>query len=169
MSTMARLALLAVVMLTAALGALFAPLSMLRAWGCLGALLNPSDTIIEHQHALSEVGVLRPRPKMLPACSTEAAWSLGEEQQAVSRLNISAVLRLTAWGRCHWFWKNEWISSKVEKSRSYGPTRAAQHALTSLGPAAHLVDAGANVGTQLRRLPSAITRLASKATPEMPH
>lgn len=92
-----------------------------------------------HVHALSKVGSLQGNPN-LPRCHDTAGWPKpGWPKGWVE-------LRLTAWGRCHWVWQNEHIGTSVQKTRSYGPTRSAQHALARLGSSAHLVDIGANVG-----------------------
>ena len=98
-----------------------------------------------HEHAIATVGVLQPAPMLLPSCPV-ASLNGSKTQRRVLKMKTRVVLRTTAWGTCHWMWNAEWISEKVRDMRSYGPTRTAQRALVSLGPSAHLVDVGANVG-----------------------
>lgn len=94
---------------------------------------------------MATVGELEPAPMLLPSCPT-ASLSGSKKQRNVLKMEPTPVLRTTAWGTCHWMWSGEWISEAVRRRRSYGPTRTAQRALVSLGPSAHLVDVGANVG-----------------------
>lgn len=57
-----------------------------------------------------------------------------------------AVLRPTIWGHCHWVWRGETIGDSVRDWGSFGPVAEVTSALRRLGPSAHLVDVGTNVG-----------------------
>ena len=57
-----------------------------------------------------------------------------------------AVLRPTSHGHCHWVWRDEVVGDAVRDWGSFGPVGEVTSALRRLGPTAHLVDVGTNVG-----------------------
>ncbi len=57
-----------------------------------------------------------------------------------------AVLRPTSHGHCHWVWRDEVVGDAVRDWGSFGPVAEVTAALRRLGPTAHLVDVGTNVG-----------------------
>ena len=58
----------------------------------------------------------------------------------------ASILRPTTWGRCHWVWRDEAIGNAVRDWGAFGPLGQVKSALRLLGPSAHLVDVGSNVG-----------------------